>query len=153
LRWFSNHLLVTSLDPDAIKAAVRNGRVYGVFEILGAPIGFDYHAEADGFVAEMGETVAVGSDLVVDPPSVSLAAGQVAPTVRVRLLQSSGGGTGNEVASASDGQSLRFTAATPGAYRVEVRMTPNHLTGYMGGYSSTLLKEYVWIYSNPIYVE
>jgi hypothetical protein len=51
-------------------------------------------------------------------------------------------------------------ADVAGAYRVEVRMMPWHLTGDLGDEARRILDDadvagtdYVWIYANPFYVE
>jgi hypothetical protein len=56
-----------------------------------------------------------------------------------------------EVASASE--DLDYQAVLPGAYRAEVRIVPRHLRAWLGPNPDKYLVEYVWIYSNPIYVE
>jgi hypothetical protein len=139
-RWFSNHVLADEASPAAIKAALRAGRAFGAFELLGSPSGFDYHAEPAG---EMGDTVAAGATLVLSAPLTT-------DPVRLRIVRVDAQGS-TEVAS-QHGGSLRLAAAQPGAYRAEVRVTPQHLQPYMGTARSALLHEQVWIYANPIYV-
>ena len=140
MRWFSNHLLVTELSPDGLKTAIKSGRAYGAFEIFGTPVGFDYYVQGGG---EMGDTAAVGSTLVVEVPKTT-------DPLRVRILRIDASGS-NEVASG--GGRLTFVAAQPGVYRAEIRVTPNHLVPYMGFAKDQLLKEFVWVYANPIYVQ
>ncbi len=146
LRWFANHLLVPEVTPDAIKAALVGGRAYGVFHLLGDPIDFDFRAEEGARVAEMGDQVPVGATLVIDPPRVPAGA-----EVTVRLLRVTSGGP-VEVAAGDAITSLRYTATEAGAYRAEVHITPNHLTGYMGNRQAKLLHRFLWIFANAIYV-
>lgn len=73
-----------------------------------------------------------------------------APAIRVHLLRAQEGGA-IEVAS-TEGSTLEHVASEPGAYRVEVRMTPEHARPYLGSFADELIREVVWIYSNPIYV-
>jgi hypothetical protein len=148
-RWFGNYLLVADLSPDTIKDALVRGRAFGAFHVMGDPVGFDYHTEAGG---EMGDRVARGSVLIVDPPQIVPAPGQPAPTVKLRILRAEGT-KAVEVASGDGATPLRFTASAPGAYRAEVRMVPHHLTGYMGMLQAKLLRDLVYIYANPIYVD
>jgi hypothetical protein len=157
--WFSNHLLVrpradgTPDDAD-LKDALRAGRVWGAFEILGYPVGFDFYALEAGVAREMGEQVSLGRgvELVAVLPSVkNLDRRQPDPALSLRLLRAREGGWDVLASSAS---SLRFPVRSPGAYRVEVRMAPRHLRAYLGRDAETLSStERVWIYSNPIYVE
>lgn len=150
---FSNHLLVRdgTVDDRALKEALRAGRLYGAFEFLGYPVGFDYVARAGEVVTEMGGTVAVGASLEVTRPAVErLAADAEAPTVTLKLYRAKEGGW-DEVASGSDAK-LTYVATQPGAYRAEVRMVPKHLRAYAGRRLDLLKPERPWVYSNAIYV-
>jgi hypothetical protein len=156
--WFSNHLLV---KPDAkggfgdqeLKEALRSGRLYGAFEVLGFPIGFDYHAEIGAETHEMGESVplASGVTLFVARPSVEdLDPSVTPPELTLRILKARDGGWDAVAESDSD---LSFSPKEPGAYRAEVRMRPRHLERYLSSYDDMAAKDFVWIYANPIYVE
>lgn len=156
--WFSNHLLITpeadgSWDDRHLKAALKAGRLYGAFEMLGYPKGFDYHATAGGQTAEMGDEVGLDAApvLSVTSPSVrGLDRSKEAPQLRTRILRAVEGGF-EEVASGPG--DLQFTPTVAGAYRAEVRMVPYHLRDYMSTDATQLLsRDYVWIYSNAIYV-
>ncbi len=154
---FSNHLLVRPRpdgrwDDAELKEALRAGRLYGAFEYLGYPVGFDFVALEGGAVREMGESVSLsaGARLAVKAAKVrDLAPDAESPQIRVRLLHAREGGW-NEVA-ASDGD-LSFEPTAPGAYRAEVRITPAHLKGHIGRRFDWIREEKPWIYSNPIYV-
>ena len=155
--WFSNHLLVTpkadgSIDDRSLKDALRAGRLYGAFEVLGYPEGFDYAAVADGKIAEMGDTVSLakGVELRVRMPKVAYLDPKVAaPVLRARVLKAVDGGW-QEVAVG--GGNLAFAVTEAGAYRAEVRMVPRHLLGWLGSLVEVAETEMVWIYANAIYV-
>jgi len=156
--WFSNHLLVRpkedgTWDDRDLKDALRGGRLYGAFELMGYPQGFDYHAEVGSRVAEMGEEVDLADAPVlrVTRPSVrNLDPAREPPLLTLRILRAIDGGF-EEVASGHDG--LAFAPTQPGAYRAEVRMVPLHLRENLGSDAPTLLaKDFVWIYANAIYV-
>src|SRR5262249_5824603 len=57
------HLVRTSADGTwddrNLKDALKAGRLYGAFELLGYPVGFDYRAEIDKTVHEMGEQLSL----------------------------------------------------------------------------------------------
>lgn len=156
--WFSNHLLI---EPDRdgswndrhLKAALRAGRLYGAFEVLGYPIGFDYRAVAAGQTLTMGSEIALADApvLEVDVPTVqNLPADREPPVLTARILRAVDGGF-EEVAAAPG--PLSFAPDEPGAYRAEVRMLPLHLRPDMSTDATELLShDYVWIYSNAIYV-
>src|SRR5690606_21582027 len=62
MSWFANHLLVRPdddghWDDRHLKEALREGRLYGSFDVLGFPVGFDFHAAAGDDVTEMGGEV------------------------------------------------------------------------------------------------
>jgi hypothetical protein len=156
--WFSNHLLVEpesdgSWDDRHLKDALRQGRLYGAFEVFGYPIGFDYRAVVGGTSLPMGSEVAFADTprLEVDVPSVqNLAGDRVPPEIRARLLRAVEGGF-EEIASGSG--DLAAIAPQPGAYRAEVRIVPFHLREDLGSDADEILsRDYVWIYSNAIYV-
>jgi hypothetical protein len=159
MRWFSNHLLVTpnadgSWDDSNLKKTLLAGRVYGVFEALGYPVGFDYHATtAAGTVVEMGDDVQLSDQpaLSVKLPTIeNLNPARTPPVFTVRILVASGD-TWTEVAKGSG--DLAFTPTMPGTYRAEIREVPWHLQQEMGPVAKQYLShDYVWIYSNSIYV-
>jgi hypothetical protein len=156
MEWFTNHLLVTpgvdgGWDDQQLKAALSAGRLYGAFEALGYPLGFDFHAASGATVAEMGGDVALGATLSVNLPAIrDLDPAAPAPAFTVRLLRANGEAWDEVAAGPGD---LAFVATVPGAYRAEVRMVPNHLTDALGPVAHTALAhDYVWIYANPIYV-
>jgi hypothetical protein len=45
-----------------------------------------------------------------------------------------------------------MNVASPGAYRVEVRMRPQHLRANLGSFAELADSDFVWIYGNAIYV-
>ncbi|RMG16926.1 MAG: hypothetical protein D6729_10035 [Deltaproteobacteria bacterium] len=156
--WFSNHLLVRpnpdgGFDDRALKEALRAGRLYGAFEYLGYPVGFDFHAEAGSTVTEMGGTVSLSDAprLVVAAPTVqNLDPAVRPPEIEVRLLRATESGWEEVAREAGD---LSVRPEVPGAYRAEVRMRPYHLLDDLGAYDERALDErFVWIYANPIYV-
>jgi hypothetical protein len=158
MEWFSNHLLITpnadgSWDDTNLKAALRAGRLYGTFEMLGYPVGFDYHAKTGTTINEMGDDVELSShpSLSVKLPAIeNLNPARTPPTFKVRILRADGENW-DEVASGPG--DLTFSPTVPGAYRAEVRMVPNHLKEDLGQVATTYLShDYVWIYSNAIYV-
>lgn len=157
MQWFSNHLLVHpdsqgQWDDVALKDALRAGRLYGAFEVMGYPVGFDYRAEAGGVVHEMGEdaSLANGPTLHVDVPHLQdLSAAVEAPKLVARILRAET--TGWSLAAEGEGD-LAWTPTAPGAYRAEVRITPRHLRGYLASCSGLADKDFPWVYANPIYV-
>jgi hypothetical protein len=154
---FSNHLLVSpksdgSFDDRDVKEALRAGRLYGSFDFMGYPKGFDYLARSGDTVVEMGGEVAVGATLEVAMPAIEkLDPAAEAPVLSMHLYRARAGGW-DEVASGSEGK-LTFTAAVPGAYRAEVRIIPKHLKGFAGRRLDLIRDERPWVYSNAIYVK
>lgn len=155
--WFSNHLLVKpdgngQYDDRSLKDALRAGRLYGAFEAMGYPVGFDWHASEAGAIHEMGEEVSIakGVELRVTKPKVDeLDSKAEAPIIKVRILRA--GADGWTVAAEAEGD-VAFTPTEAGVYRAEVRITPRHLRGYLSSYVALADKEFPWIYGNAIYV-
>ncbi|HOX43827.1 MAG TPA: hypothetical protein PK668_09515 [Myxococcota bacterium] len=155
LRWFANYTLVptgAAWDDLALKEALGQGHTFGVFTDLGYPVGFDFHAEADGVVYEVGSAVPASSGvrLTVRAPSMyRLDPAAEQPVITVRLLQAEADGTWREVAAGPG--DLEETVGA-GVYRAEVRMLPNHWRPLLGAEPERWLIERPWIYANPIYV-
>lgn len=150
--WHAHHFLVDGDDRAATVEALARGRLSLAFEVFGTPEGFDFRAVAsDGAIAEMGDEVAVGATLRVDRPH--LPAGfpaTPAPPIRTRILRAAEGGA-VELVSSTDA-TVDWVTTEPGAYRVEILMTPDHARPYLGALADELVHELVWVYSGPIYV-
>jgi hypothetical protein len=158
MRWFSNHLLLSpnadgSWDDVNLKAALKAGRLYGAFEALGTPVGFDFHATSASAVTEMGGDVALSSSPTFSvklPEIENLDKSKTPPAFTVRILRADGM---NWDVVASGSGDLTFTPTQPGAYRAEVREIPYHLREDLGPVADSYLShDYVWIYSNAIFV-
>jgi len=156
-QWFSNHLLVVpdgdgGYDDLAIKDALRARRLYGVFEYMGYPEGFDARIESEAGVVEIGGEVSLA-----DAPAIVVAVPQVqmldpaaeAPVITGHVMRAIEGGF-EEVADGTD--ELLYAPDAPGAYRVEVRITPRHLVAYLGNYVDLADTPRVWIYANAFFV-
>ncbi len=153
---FSNHLLVRpadegTVDDRALKDALRARRLYGTFDFLGVPLGFDFVARDGAIDREMGDTVALGAVLEVTTPTVrDLDPTAPAPTITTRLLRAREDGW-DEVASTRE-PTLRFVTTQPGAYRAEVRLVPSHLRPFMGQRLDFIRESRPWVLSNAIWV-
>lgn len=156
LRWFGNVALVQDPhDLDQIEAALAAGRMYATFEMLGTPEGFDAYATTpSGAVVELGGTIAKaeGATLTVEVPRVlGLDPSLPAPTVSAKVMWIDASGS-HEIAR-GDSTFLAHLGA-PGAYRVEVTITPSHLGPYLGDLGSGMAEVALpWIYASPFYVE
>jgi len=159
LLWFSNHLLVEpesdgSWDDRHLKDALRDGRLYGAFEMFGYPENFAFFADIGGRREPMGAEVnlTAGPILRVHAPRVrGLDPALEAPQMTTRLLRAVEGGF-EEVARGGD--VLEYAPSQPGAYRAEVRIVPLHLRADLGSDADEYLaRDFVWIYANPIYIE
>ncbi|GAB4307311.1 MAG: hypothetical protein Kow0090_22200 [Myxococcota bacterium] len=153
MHWFSNYILVPTegdLNDAVFKEAIGKGRMYGAFDFLGYPVGFDFHAEANGEIYEMGDNIAAEeATLKVTLPYVyrlNPTAGK--PDIRGRILRAADG-EWEEVGSGEDDFSV---AVGKGAYRAEIRITPEHLREWLGARPDDYIKDTIWVYSNPIYV-
>jgi len=154
IRWFGNTVLVQDpSDPAQVEAALGKGRLFVAFEMLGTPVGLDIHAEVPGGgIAELGDTAAVGSTLVVDMPSIyKLDESLPAPEITVTVIHVDSSGP-TVVATGSDPE-ITVPLSAPGAYRVEITMVPHHLVPYLGDLSDFAAASVPWIYASPIYVQ
>jgi hypothetical protein len=145
LRWFSNIALVDDpRDPTHIEAALRAGRMFVVFELMGTPDGFAVQAGD----ATLGDTVPVGTTLTVTPPRVrGLDPSLPAPEIRTTVVRVDA--TGRSVLDGTE-----IVLDRPGAYRIEVSIVPHHLGPYLRDLGPALAdRELPWIYTSPLYVQ
>jgi hypothetical protein len=145
LRWFSNLVWAVDDSPAAAEAALREGRVAVVFDLLGVPDGVDFSGESAG-----GARVEMGGAGPVDRLTVGcprLAAGSARnlqdPEITVRVLK--------DGAPWADGCGVH-AADGPGVYRVEVDIVPRHLADYLGEDPTPWLRPYPWVLTNAIRV-
>lgn len=155
MRWFANVVLTDRPDdPVAIEAALADGRMFVAFELLGTPVGFDVVARDGATTVELGGELPASptATLEVTVPTVhELSSALPAPSVTARIVRIDGAGP-VEVA-AGPGPTLTAPLDRPGAYRVEIRMTPRHLGPYLGTLGPAYAeRELPWVYGNPIYV-
>jgi hypothetical protein len=155
LRWFANVALVADrTDITQIETALRAGRMFVAFEIMGTPVGFDARAVAGSTVTELGGEVAVsaGATLQVTLPTIyELPAELPAPEIRARIIRVTSSGA-TEVASGA-GPTLSAPLDMAGAYRVEVLIRPHHWGPYLRQLGTEYADmEHPWIYASPIYV-
>jgi hypothetical protein len=158
MRWFSNVVLVADRgDPVGIEEAVRAGRMFVVFELMGTPAGLDVRADVPGQdPVELGGTVpaGAGATLEVEVPAVlDLDPVLPAPTITARVVHVPPGGEPAVVAEGA-GPSLSAPLDGPGAYRVEIHIAPDHLGPYLGSLGPAYAEQTLpWVYASPIYVE
>lgn len=157
MAWFSNYVLLPEgksfyHDRD-LKAAIGAGQHYGVFDYLGAAIGFDYHATVGGETYEMGTQLDLDPEVtlhVAIPRVYGTLPNEVeAPVLSGRILRAD---DREWVEVATGSEDFSFTVTEPGVYRAEIRMVPRHLRPWMGNEGDQWMHDYIWIYANPIFV-
>lgn len=177
LRWISNRTLVPKGTPaaelaQATQTAIKAGRTFVSYDVLGDPKGFDCAAkdQASGKWVDMGGQVSMGSTLWLrvpdvqpmpwahwqaqdshnpaDLPSVSL--------VIWRIVAGKAEAEKMTTLAGAPGEAIQFTPDQPGKYHVEVRIVPRHLRALMKGLQENMsAKEMVdieqrWVVGNPI---
>jgi hypothetical protein len=148
LRWFSNVALVSDpKDVTQIEDALRAGRMFAVFEVMGTPVGLDIHAGS----AELGGEATVGTTLTVNVPSVrNLDPSLPAPEIKATVWRITAAGA--EVVAMGAGPTVTAPMDQAGAYRVEISIVPHHLGPYLGDLGTAFAdREMPWIYASPIY--
>lgn len=155
LRWFSNIVLVDNPDdPAAIEAALAGGQVFTLFEIMGTPEGFDVYATGGSGTIELGGSAPFdATHLVVHVPTVrGLDPSLPAPEIHATVLRAAAGAP--EIVASGEGPELDVALPGPGAYRVEVAITPHHLGPYLRDLGPDFAEqELPWIYTSAIYLE
>jgi hypothetical protein len=167
MKWFSNHLIVEpnpnepeGFGPAELDDALAAGRLFGVFELLGFPEGFDYRGEQNGDILEIGAELSLLEGEVTlhveAPVVIARDPATMPPVVQLRLLRADVMGWQEvDLVEGDEGSvpPLTVVITEPGAYRAEVRMLPRHIIQWLGSdYQDLADQSFVWIYANPIYV-
>lgn len=154
MRWFHTRIRVSGDGPHAAVDALKEARSWVVFEVVGTPLGFEFHAEDDA-VHEVGSEVAHtdGLTLHVAPPTLDPRSprGEEAPEVRTTVYRATPERTVLAEWTGSEARDLGVPG--PGVYRVEVHITPRHLEPYLGDLAEEFTaREVPWIYSGAVFV-
>jgi hypothetical protein len=170
LRWISIHALVKAglkpaERPAASKEALKVGRVWAVYDVLGRPDGIDFFGLADGKVVEMGGTCSRdnGCQLQAQIPMSAApypwspwTADDAKAATHKAILWHIAPGADKAVAIAEvSGWAghLVHKPEQPGRYHVEYRMVPKHLAKPLKALGKYADKEQRWAVSNPIEVQ
>jgi hypothetical protein len=161
MRWLENRVLVTQLEPVAIQEGLRNGRAYGVLTVFGDPHLFSFTGQQAGKTLVLGETASGPVTLEVVAPDRPVAmssapftqAEALTAELRTRLLRTDSAGTTLVKEVLGLGATISQSVSQPGAYHVEVRITPKHLATALGSSKALADKEYLWVITNPIVVQ
>ncbi|MBI5609089.1 MAG: hypothetical protein HY902_09425 [Deltaproteobacteria bacterium] len=172
LRQISDRVLVsasTATDGkvEAFQDALRGGRNWVVFDLLGEPDHFDLVAKSGDKWIEMGGTAKLGDELWLRTPQRAYPAAwmpwQEADTrnpadpveVRTLLWRTTADGKPAEVVQEYKGfaQAATYKATQAGRYHLEVRMIPRHLRPWLKALGQYADVEQRWVVSNPIAVQ
>lgn len=158
-RWYSNHALVTSDDPDAIREAIGKGRNYAVFDLMGMPDGFDFFAIGDGKVYEMGSEITNASQvtlyyraphLVAPPWGIENVTDYSDAILVTTIIKATSDGT--EIVAQGQISEASFVVSEPSVWRVEIWITPKHLRPALVGVENLSESSYPYLYSNAIFI-
>ena len=156
-RMMSIHVLTPSTEPDVVKAAVRAGKFWNVFEGLGSPVGMNFTASKTGANAVVGGSLTLGgasATLSVNLPRLHSESpwGHEDPVIQTRIIEMQSASDERIVAQAT-GAGVTYTTSSTGVFRAEVRITPKHLREYMSDFPEVVDQDFPWIITNPIYLQ
>ena len=162
LRFLSNFVLSEGIDPQSVKRAIREGRVQVVFEVLGTPEHFDFHARSTldpthPRVAEMGGGIgsALKPELSVEVPRLRGDSAKLDPTrnpdIFTDLIRLDPNGNETTVVRHQTSD-FTYPHPDPGYYRVQTWIQPRHLHG-IRPWGGPVDQPYIWLVSNPIRIE
>ena len=130
-RFVNTHLLAKELTEPAIIDAIRQGRAFVAFNMIGDAQGFAYVAQAGDKQVTMGESIAF-------TPGLTLRA-EAPLHCRFTLVRN------GETVATQEGKTFEFAVKEPGKYRVEAALPAVWpLSSYLAWDS--------WIIANPIEV-
>jgi hypothetical protein len=160
-KWFSNHLFVNADDPDRIRQALRQGRMYSAFDGLGYPEGFDLFVARGAQVLELGDettfepglTLYVRAPVVREPPwGLPRIEDYAQAQVTTRVVRATPQGSSTLLELSGQGAVAAIPVPGPGVYRVECTIVPLHLKPGLPGVESLAEDAYPYLYSNAIFV-
>ncbi|MDP8257068.1 MAG: hypothetical protein P9M14_15080 [Candidatus Alcyoniella australis] len=152
MQFFSNYLLVDDQQLASYEDALDSGRMLSVFEFLGFPIGFDFRAQDAKGVYEMGQEVPWSEGLTISvslPEPFYIDPNGPQPEVSLELVRIDE--LGSEVVASSDTQ-IEYQVEGPGVFRAVAHIVPLHLIPFLGTSPELFIRDYPWIYANPIYI-
>ncbi len=153
MKWYVNYLLVAERTPAAARRALAGGQTWGVYEVLGSPVGFAFWAQRgdDPAPTVVGQSL----NLAEAPDGVRLRASLPQPLVgttlgeapvQLRLVRATA--EGGEIVTEADA-AIDYPVTAPGRYRIEIDITPTHLAPFLVA-RPELVHPYPWMFSNPI---
>jgi len=147
-RWFSNYVYLPSgnLNRDNLISSIVDGRVLGVFEILGIPKDFEFYIETENGEFPMGSEIAFKEGMLirVKRPSNS------PDYTYISLLKATDNGW--KLVKQSKQRKLTFYVKEKGVYRVQINVKALHLWKFMYTKYNIANKVFPWVMSNPIYL-
>lgn len=164
-RWAQNRVFVPSAeasDPLAVERAFLAGRAAVVFAVLGDADDYALIASsADGEYADLGQTIEATTGLTLWARSPSVPRPMPfadwtdgSPAELITILWRSDEDGSHEVARWTEpGTWQRFDDLAPGAYQLEVLITPHHLAASLGPAEALAAGTYRWIETNAIRIE
>lgn len=162
LRWLENRVLIPpgELTLAALQDALRRGRSYGLFSVFGAPEGLRFAArDASDALLWIGDAAPGPLTLELRAPTRPAALAGGAPftaaqadqaEVRLELWRTDAQGSALVHELSGLGAADELPVTEPGAYHVEVKLRPRHLTEALGDQVDLADVEYLWLITNPI---
>lgn len=163
--WFTNFVRVpegVEVTDKALKDSIKTANLYGVAEFLGTPVGFDFHAERDGVITEMGGEISDKSGVTLHVTLPKLwgkpTGNGTNPTIRGVIYRSVEDDPDTEVMDAhweqvaDSTEDFSYNVTEDGIYRSTVRITPTHLNDLLQPMTDDVMREMLWIYGNPIWI-
>lgn len=155
MTWFSNYVLVTEKSLAGVRDALSLGRLAVVFHLLGEPYGLDFSlSDESGQRLEMGSETRFteGLRLNFTPPLPPEGSSLSARVLRINSSTPDRLSEVNSIIVYEGSTQASIEISEPGAYRLEVRLTPEHLRRELGELADRFIKPMIWIYTNPIYI-
>lgn len=164
-RWVQNRVFVAAAeaaDPLAVERAFFAGRVAVVFSVLGEANGTSLIARtADGTLHDLGETVALAAGTTLwarspdfpEPPEFARWTDGSRAKMESIVWRTDATGTHEVARWTEPGAWQELLISEPGAYQLEVLLTPRHLTDELGPASALADGTYRWVETNAIRFE
>lgn len=149
ISWFSNYVLIQGeRSPSSAQAALKAGRAFIGFDVLGDAGGFEAWMEVDGQRHELGASVQDGQSATLRFNVPALVGPSGAPAALTWRVLRASGESWEEVATGSSVGQQMLALPSAGAYRVEVRTSAEHLRALMTGFESYASRSFPWIVTN-----
>jgi hypothetical protein len=158
-RWVQNQVFAKSNHPVDIAQALRKGRNIGEFTVFGDATDFEFYFKQDETIWLMGDSIHGAATLHTTVPKIPSSRFNVPfdtsqqPEVYLKVFRTDSNGTELLLESSQSGANISRLLESSGAYHVEVWIKPHYLKKALADQTDMTERSYLWLITNPVWIE